>query len=142
MVDDYRSLDEPARVAVLTRRAAAASARCATPFAHYSELTTGELAVLHEAASAHARFGHRAVPHYVISKAESVSDVLEVAVLLKEVGLVRVDVDSGRHRVVVDIVPLFETINDLAAGRRHARRPARPRPRTASSSPAAAAARR
>jgi phosphoenolpyruvate carboxylase len=49
----------------------------------------------------------------VISKAESVSDVLEVAVLLKEVGLVRVDVESGDITSAVDIVPLFETITDL-----------------------------
>ena len=112
VIDDYRSLDEPERVAVLTAELRG-QRPLATPFAHYTELTTGELAVLREAASAHARFGHRAVPHYVISKAESVSDVLEVAVLLKEVGLVRVDVDSGAIAAAIDIVPLFETITDL-----------------------------
>ena len=112
VIDDYRSLHEADRVAVLTTELRG-QRPLATPFAHYSELTTGELAVLLEAASAHARFGHRAVPHYVISKAESVSDVLEVAVLLKEVGLVRVDVDSGAITSAVDIVPLFETITDL-----------------------------
>ena len=47
--------------------------------------------------------------------AQSVSDVLEVAVLLKEVGLVRVDVDRGTISSDVDIVPLFETISDLRA---------------------------
>ena len=112
VVDDYLALDESARVAILTAELAG-QRPLATPFAHYSETTTGELAVLHEAASAHARFGHRAVPHYVISKAESVSDVLEVAVLLKEVGLVRVDVGTGSITSAVDIVPLFETITDL-----------------------------
>jgi len=49
------------------------------------------------------------VPHYVISKADSVSDILEVAVLLKEVGLLR----PREGRLDVDIVPLFETIADL-----------------------------
>ena len=49
------------------------------------------------------------MPHYVISKADSVSDILEVAVLLKEVGLLR----AREGRLDVDIVPLFETIGDL-----------------------------
>ena len=49
------------------------------------------------------------MPNYVISKADSVSDILEVAVLLKEVGLLR----PREGRLDVDIVPLFETIDDL-----------------------------
>jgi phosphoenolpyruvate carboxylase len=47
--------------------------------------------------------------------AQSVSDVLEVAVLLKEVGLVRIDVEHDLVRSALDIVPLFETIGDLRA---------------------------
>src|SRR5262249_52753063 len=43
----------------------------------------------------------------VISKTQSVSDLLEVAVLLKEVGL------ASPGRLMVNIVPLFETIADL-----------------------------
>src|SRR5699024_4430442 len=83
-----------------------------TPFATYSELTTGELAVLAEAAAAHARLGPEVIPHYVISMAESVSDVLEVAVLCKQVGLVHAAAD-GPATAALDIVPLFETIRDL-----------------------------
>jgi phosphoenolpyruvate carboxylase len=112
VVDDYLGLDEDRRVAVLTAELGG-QRPLVTPFAEYTELTTGELAVMREAASAHARFGARAVPHAVISKAESVSDVLEVAVLLKEVGLVRVDPDTKVIASAVDIVPLFETITDL-----------------------------
>jgi phosphoenolpyruvate carboxylase len=73
------------------------------PGIEFSPETAGEVAILEAAASAVSRLGGAAVPHYVISKAESVSDVLEVGVLLKEVGLL------GR----LDIVPLFETIDDL-----------------------------
>ena len=40
--------------------------------------------------------------------AQSVSDLLEVAVLLKEAGLADADGRCG-----IDIVPLFETIDDL-----------------------------
>ena len=62
------------------------------------------------AADIHRRFGKEAIPNYVISKANSVSDILEVAVLLKEVGLVH---PSGRS--AINVVPLFETIEDLQA---------------------------
>jgi phosphoenolpyruvate carboxylase len=65
--------------------------------------------MLRVAADAHRRYGSAAVPHYVISKADGVSDILEVAVLLKEVGLLR----PRESRLDVDIVPLFETIGDL-----------------------------
>jgi phosphoenolpyruvate carboxylase len=112
--DDYMSLGEHARVSVLT--AELGNQRLlATPYASYSDEVRSELAVLGEAASAHEHFGPRTIPHYVISMAESVSDVLEVAVLLKEVGLVRIDTGSGRLRSELDIVPLFETVADLRA---------------------------
>jgi phosphoenolpyruvate carboxylase len=112
VTDDYLALPEADRVALLTRELQG-QRPLATPFATYTDATAGELAVLREAASAHARFGARAVPHYVISMATSVSDVLEVAVLLKEMGLVRVDPSTGAIRSALDIVPLFETIDDL-----------------------------
>jgi len=49
------------------------------------------------------------VPHYVISKTTGVSDILETAVLLKEAGLLR----PREGALELDIVPLFETIDDL-----------------------------
>ena len=56
----------------------------------------------------HAVYGASAIPNCVISKGEGVSDVLEVALLLKEVGLIHPSGESD-----VNIVPLFETIPDL-----------------------------
>jgi phosphoenolpyruvate carboxylase len=110
---DYLSLDEAARVEVLT--AELGSPRLLRhPTAQYNEETTGELAVLDEAARSVERVGPRAVPHYVISMAETVSDVLEVAVLLKEVGLVAPSMAGRPATSQLDIVPLFETIGDLA----------------------------
>ena len=79
--------------------------------AGYSDTVESELAVLSVAADAIERFGEAAVPHYVISGATSVSDVLEVAVLLREVGLMRLR--DGTPWSGIDIVPLFETIQDL-----------------------------
>ncbi len=104
----YATMDEAARVALLTAELANPRA-LATPHDEYGEETAGELAMLRVAADAHRRYGAAALPHYVISKADSVSDILEVAVLLKEVGLLR----PREGRLDVDIVPLFETIGDL-----------------------------
>ncbi len=84
------------------------------PGAAYSDVAVGELDVLREAADAIGRLGPLAIPHYVISMAGSVSDVLEVAVLLKEVGLVRRSADGTALESALDIVPLFETIDDLS----------------------------
>ena len=82
----------------------------ASPFVKYSEETLGELAVFRAAAEAHARFGTDVIPQCIISMCKGMSDMLEVAVLLKEVGLVN---PSGRS--AINIVPLFETIEDLQA---------------------------
>ena len=76
----------------------------------YSELTAGELRIMEAAAEIHRRFGAAALPNYVISKADGLSDILEVALLLKEVGLLRAGEAPSLH---LNIVPLFETIADL-----------------------------
>ncbi|MEO6570516.1 MAG: phosphoenolpyruvate carboxylase, partial [Ilumatobacteraceae bacterium] len=112
VADDYLALDEDERVRLLTGELQSPRP-LATPHATYSDLTLGELDVFVEAASAHRRFGPRSIPHYVISMAESVSDVLEVAVMLKEVGLVTVDAVRRTVTAALDIVPLFETVDDL-----------------------------
>ena len=48
---------------------------------------------------------------YIISMTDAVSDVLEVLLLLKEVGLWHYD--NGQVHSVIDVVPLLETIDDL-----------------------------
>src|SRR5580700_3196403 len=105
---NYLGLDEEARVALL--RAEISSPRpLASEFLAYSAETTGELAILRATADAHRRYGPASVPRYVISMATSVSDMLEVAVLLKEAGLLH----PREGAVALDIIPLFETIEDL-----------------------------
>ena len=106
----------------------------ATPTRSTTSQTVGELAVLDEAAVSIGRLGRRIVPHYVISMATAVSDVLEVAVLLKEVGLVRVAADDRPATTQLDIVPLFETIGDLAGALGHPATNCSSTRRTASSS--------
>ena len=104
----YGGLDEAGRVALLGRELGSMRP-LSSPHLAYGEETTAELAMLAVTADAHRRYGRAAVPQYVISKADSVSDILEVAVLLKEAGLLH----SRAGRLDIDIVPLFETIADL-----------------------------
>jgi phosphoenolpyruvate carboxylase len=108
---DYAALDEPARVALLVRELSVRRP-LVRPDAELSELARGELDVLLAAADRVALLGPRAIPNYVISMCESVSDVLEVAVLLKEAGLLDPDGEAGPS-CPVGISPLFETIDDL-----------------------------
>src|SRR5712672_2150594 len=105
----YLALNEEARIALLTTELRN-SRPLTSAFVKYSDETVGELAVFHEAAKAHARFGADAIPQCIISMCKGMSDMLEVALLLKEVGLVN---PSGRS--AINIVPLFETIEDLQA---------------------------
>jgi phosphoenolpyruvate carboxylase len=104
---NYKDMAEAARIALLSRELNTARP-LASPFVAYSEETIKELAVLGAAAEAHATFGGAVIPQCIISMTEGVSDLLEVAVLLKEAGLVAPD---GTSRL--NIVPLFETIDDL-----------------------------
>ncbi|NND74202.1 MAG: phosphoenolpyruvate carboxylase [Ilumatobacter sp.] len=110
---DYLALDEADRVDTLTTELGSPRP-LRHPGATYGERTEAELAVLDEAAAAIDRVGPRVLPHYVISMATSVSDVLEVAVLLKEIGLLTPATADHPATASLDIVPLFETIQDLA----------------------------
>lgn len=109
---DYLTLDERERVNVLT--AELHNPRLLRhPDARLDERTASELAILEAAAAAVRRVGRQIVPHYVISMAHDLSDVLEVAVLLKEVGLASAHHAGSDATSMLDIVPLFETIDDL-----------------------------
>ncbi len=107
VVPDYLALPEMERVALLARELASPRP-LHSPHLGYSERASSELAILQVAAGIHAGYGRDALPNYVISKCQSVSDLLETAVLLKEVGL------AMPGKLSVNVVPLFETIDDLA----------------------------
>jgi phosphoenolpyruvate carboxylase len=109
VVQDYAGLAEGARVDLLC--AELASPRLLrSPYRDYSDETASELAVVDAAARLRARFGPGAIANYVISKTTSASDMLEVAILLKEAGLFT---PGERPACDLRIVPLFETIEDL-----------------------------
>lgn len=77
----------------------------------YSERTHSEMAIFRKAKLAHQVLGASAIQNCIISKTASVSDLLELAVLLKEAHLLNV----ATGELAVNIVPLFETIEDLQA---------------------------
>jgi phosphoenolpyruvate carboxylase len=108
---DYSSLDEQAKRVLLVKLL-----NDARPLrvldATYSEHAQGELAIFEAAKTMRQRYGHHAIRHYIISHTETVSDLLEVLLLQKEVGLMRGTLDKqASHDLIV--VPLFETIEDL-----------------------------
>ncbi len=110
---DYASLPEPDRVELLA--AELATRRPLTQEdARLSALARTELDIIAAAARAIDLFGPEAVPNYIVSMCESVSDMLEAAILLKEVGLLHGCGDEPS--CPVGIVPLFETIDDLHRG--------------------------
>ncbi|MCX2862842.1 phosphoenolpyruvate carboxylase [Paucibacter sp. PLA-PC-4] len=111
IASDYSALDEAQRRTLLLQLLADARPLRVIGAA-YSDKTVGELSIFEAAREALQRYGRESLRHYIISHTESVSDLLEVLLLLKEVGLVRGTLDG---EAVSDLIvsPLFETIGDL-----------------------------
>jgi len=103
--EDYASLDEDAKIALLAEELASPRPLYAAHLT-YGEETAGELALFFTAADIRRRFGPEALPNCIVSKTAGVSDLLEIAVMLKETGMLQ----GG---VLPNIIPLFETIADL-----------------------------
>ena len=80
--------------------------------AAYSNHARDELAIFERAVVMRERFGREALRHYIISHTEDVSDLLELLLLQKEVGLMRGTLDADAVNDLI-VVPLFETIADL-----------------------------
>lgn len=110
---DYSALDEDAKVALILSELGQARL-LSSPYIAYSDETQSELGVLRAAREIRQRYGVRAIRNYIISHTETVSDLLEVLLLQKEMGLLRV----AEQELDLMVIPLFETIPDLqrAAG--------------------------
>ncbi|BBY29698.1 phosphoenolpyruvate carboxylase [Mycolicibacterium sediminis] len=114
---DYGSLSEDERVELLIGELATRRPLVG-PDADLSELARKEVDIVTAGARAVKVFGPNAVPNYIISMCQSVSDMLEAAILLKEAGLISVPggASGDQPYAPVGIVPLFETIDDLQRG--------------------------
>jgi phosphoenolpyruvate carboxylase len=108
---NYRALDETAKQALLIRLLNEARPLQVVG-AEYSPHTISELAIFALAKRLRERFGADAIRHYIISHTETVSDLLEVMLLQKELGLMHGTLDS-KASIDLITVPLFETIEDL-----------------------------
>ncbi len=83
------------------------------PHAPYSAHTLGEWAIFDAARTGREQLGPHAIRHCIISHTESVSDLLEVLLLQKEAGLMHGLLGEDARTDLI-VVPLFETIEDLA----------------------------
>ncbi len=105
-VTEYSSLDETGRRQALLV-ALQAGKMLAVDLEKFSKVPKGELKLMHAAADIHKRFGRNALPNYIISKTDAVSDLLEVALMVQQSGLL------NGNNLHINIIPLFETIEDL-----------------------------
>lgn len=110
-LEDYFRLPENEKQAVLLRELQH-QRPLYTPFIAYSEETQRELAIFHEARKIKDAFGEDAITQSIISNCEQPSDLLALALILKETGLL--SLNKGQPESRINIVPLFETIEALA----------------------------
>ncbi|HGR2274274.1 TPA: phosphoenolpyruvate carboxylase [Streptococcus pneumoniae] len=103
----YSELSEEGKCELLLKELEEDPRILSATHAENSELLAKELAIFKTARVLKDKLGDDVIRQTIISHATSLSDMLELAILLKEVGLV----DTERARV--QIVPLFETIEDL-----------------------------
>jgi phosphoenolpyruvate carboxylase len=108
---DYSALDEESKQALLLRLLNEARPLKVVG-ANYSSHTVAELKIVELAKELRERFGPDAIRHYIISHTETVSDLLEVILLQKELGLMHGTLNT-KSSIDLITVPLFETIGDL-----------------------------
>lgn len=106
---DYATRGEAERIAMLTSELRG-TRPLYSPHLSYSQEVDGELAIAFAARELRGRFGPALLPHYIISKCDGVSDMLEVALVLKEAGLASGGASPATN---MQVIPLFETIDDL-----------------------------
>lgn len=113
IVDDYSALSEKEKVALL-HQLLQEPRPITSPYFEYTESTNECLNVFRTIYKAQQEFGEMCIQSYLISMTQGTSDMLEVALLAKEVGLYRREID-GTMTCTLQSVPLFETIDDLHA---------------------------
>ncbi|MDO4640705.1 MAG: phosphoenolpyruvate carboxylase [Neisseria sp.] len=109
-LEDYETLDEAAKQAVLLRELQTQRPLYSS-YVDYSEAARHELAIFQQARRVKNEFGEQAINQSIISNCEQPSDLLALALLLKESGLL--SVNQGLPESRINIVPLFETIEAL-----------------------------
>ncbi|MGG3840815.1 phosphoenolpyruvate carboxylase [Paenibacillus thiaminolyticus] len=111
IVDNYGTLNEEEKIDLL-HKLLQDPRPLVSSYIEYSESTRECLDVYRTIQRAQKEFGEKCITSYLISMAEAASDVLEVMLLAKEVGLFRQEANGNVH-CTIQAVPLFETIDDL-----------------------------
>ena len=109
---DYAGLSEAAKRALLIKLLCDARPLRVVG-AQYSDKCQSEMAIFERAQASLQLYGRESIRHYIISHTEAVSDLLEVLLLQKEVGLLNGRIDDGQSQAALIVSPLFETIDDL-----------------------------
>lgn len=112
VVTNYKALSESDKLDILSQELA--NPRPLLPPAASLSDSTAEVLQTFEVIRDIVRAEPNAIGSYIISMTHSVSDMLEVMLLAKEKGLWRIE--DGQVQCPIDVVPLFETIEDLEAG--------------------------
>ena len=110
--DRYAELDEPEKRALLESELHNPRP-LVSGYEDVSESTAEVLQTLEAARDAMER-DEGSVGAYIVSMTHTVSDMLEVLILAKEVNLWKIR--NGEVASSIDVVPLFETITDLERG--------------------------
>ncbi|MBX7245855.1 MAG: phosphoenolpyruvate carboxylase [Candidatus Sumerlaeaceae bacterium] len=110
----YASLSEKDKVKVLTAELCQVRPLASRDW-RGSEASRKIFDVLEVIRHAHRYISNHSIHCYVISMTHGISDILEVLLLAKEQGLVRWRLDGGKVEMEsdLDVIPLFETIDDL-----------------------------
>jgi phosphoenolpyruvate carboxylase len=103
MAQDYTNLPEAEKQALLTREIGNLRPLFPADTSRFSPTTQTVIATWRMVAEAHRRFGTGVVDTFIASMSQNPSDVLAMLLMAREVG-----VDNE-----LDVVPLFETIDDL-----------------------------
>jgi phosphoenolpyruvate carboxylase len=111
VASDYTRLDEAQRVELLDR-ALRSRRPLRTPGMALPDSARETLATFDTIGSAQAR-DPACIGSYIVSMTHTLSDMLEPLLLARESGLFRIA--GARAESALDIVPLFETIDDLTA---------------------------
>lgn len=102
VTDDYLGLPEDAKQALLDREIV--NPRPFFPAEpHFSAVTNQVIATWRMIAAAHRTYGHAVIDTVIASMSQAPSDILTMLLFAKDVGI-------HKH---IDLVPLFETIDDL-----------------------------
>ncbi len=115
VIDGYESLTEEEKIEVLEKELR--NPRPLSPFKSLrSEVAEKVMSVFEEIRDM-ITLDPNSFGSYIISMAHGVSDMLEVLILAKELGLWTIDGDEVASKL--DVVPLFETIEDLEESSNH-----------------------